>query len=230
MIMSFSYKLDKSMAISAHFSVGEFASKSGSKLYSDSVLIDDALIAVLEKLFTRLNCSKIVITSGYRTAAHDKAVGGDGKGYHTKGMAADINCWRVVNGKESRFHGSEICCALQDIGWAHGIGWIAGAAVHIDSRTTQYWFDEQNCCRSIGKDWYAYFAKKGYIVPKPGDVDGDGAVTTTDARLILQEAAGKSEKPFTERQKAAADVDGDGKVTTTDARLTLQNAAGKQVK
>ena len=60
-----------------------------------------------------------------------------------------------------------------------------------------------------------------------GDVDGDGAVTTTDARLILQEAAGKSGKPFTEQQKAAADVDGDGEVTTTDARLTLQRAAGK---
>ena len=59
----------------------------------------------------------------------------------------------------------------------------------------------------------------------PGDVDGDGKVTSTDARLSLQAPVGKVE--LTEEQKEVADVDGDGKVTTTDARIILQEAVGK---
>lgn len=59
----------------------------------------------------------------------------------------------------------------------------------------------------------------------PGDVDGDGKVTSTDARLALQSAVGKVE--LGEEQLAAADVDGDGNVTSTDARLILQQSIGK---
>ena len=40
----------------------------------------------------------MIINSGYRTIAYDKKVGGDGKGYHTKGMAADIKAYDK-NGK-----------------------------------------------------------------------------------------------------------------------------------
>jgi hypothetical protein len=151
-------------------------------------------------------------------------VGGSGRGYHTTGQAADVNCWRG----ESRIHGSEICCALQELDWQHGIGWIAGCAVHIDTRDARYWFDEQNGNRSIGDDWYAYMAAKGHPVDKPlqkGDVNGDGAITSTDARLVLQAAAGKV--TLTAEEERLADMDGDGKITPTDARLILQEAVGK---
>ena len=59
----------------------------------------------------------------------------------------------------------------------------------------------------------------------PGDVDGDGTITSTDARLTLQYYAGK----IGEEDLAvdAADVDGDGEITSTDARLILQKYAGK---
>ena len=60
---------------------------------------------------------------------------------------------------------------------------------------------------------------------RPGDVDGDGAITSTDARLALQAAVGKVE--LTAGEAAAADVDRDGKVTSTDARLILQTSIGK---
>ena len=222
-IKTYSKSKNGNVKLSTHFIVREFASPD-----SDTVKIDTDLINILERLFDALDCSKIIIASGYRTAAYDKQVGGDGKGYHTTGRAADINCWHIVNGKEVRYHGSEICCALQELGWNHGIGWIAGAAVHVDTRSSKYWFDEQNGNRSIGSDWYAYMAKKGFEVKKPriaGDVDGDGKVTSTDARLALQAAAGKVD--LTEEQKKAADVDGDGKVTSTDARLILQDSVGK---
>ncbi len=211
----YSKKRDGAAKLSAHFCVREFASPD-----SDTVKIDTALVEVLERLYAYLGCSKVIITSGYRTAAYDRAVGGNGRGYHTEGRAADVNCWRG----NQRVHGSEICCALQELGWTHGIGWIAGCAVHIDTRSARYWFDEQNGNRSIGDDWYAYMAKKGHPVaqPVPKDVDGNGRVDSTDARLALQAAVGKV--TLTEKQKTAADVNGDGRVDSTDARQILQQA------
>ncbi|MBO5797125.1 MAG: dockerin type I repeat-containing protein, partial [Clostridia bacterium] len=67
-----------------------------------------------------------------------------------------------------------------------------------------------------------FTAKRGIL---PGDVDGDGSITSTDARLTLQFYAGKvTEKDL---NVDAADVDGDGNITSTDARLILQKYAGK---
>ena len=58
-----------------------------------------------------------------------------------------------------------------------------------------------------------------------GDVDGDGEITSTDARLVLQLYA----KKITEADLDAsvADVDGDKEITSTDARLILQLYAKK---
>ena len=59
-----------------------------------------------------------------------------------------------------------------------------------------------------------------------GDVDGDGKVTSTDARLALQYSVGKiADSDLSD--PAAADADGDGKITSTDARLILQYSVGK---
>ncbi len=67
------------------------------------------------------------------------------------------------------------------------------------------------------------------LVPKPdvalGDIDGNGKVDTTDARLALQYAVEKI--TLTENQLLAGDVDASGKVDTTDARLILQYAVEK---
>ena len=59
-----------------------------------------------------------------------------------------------------------------------------------------------------------------------GDVDGDGKITSTDARLTLQLSVNKIGESDL-KVPAAADVDGDGKVTSTDARLILQFSVGK---
>lgn len=69
-------------------------------------------------------------------------------------------------------------------------------------------------------DFYAVVA-----FGKPGDINTDSKVDTTDARLALQYAVGKIE--LTDAQLVAGDVNGDGKVDTTDARLILQYAVGK---
>lgn len=58
-----------------------------------------------------------------------------------------------------------------------------------------------------------------------GDVDNDGFINSTDARLVLQYVVGKVDAA--ELNLDTADVDGDGKVTTTDARMILQWSVGK---
>ncbi len=57
-----------------------------------------------------------------------------------------------------------------------------------------------------------------------GDVNGDGKLSTVDAKWILQNLA--STRDFTDEQKAFADVNGDGKISVVDAKWILQALAG----
>lgn len=52
-----------------------------------------------------------------------------------------------------------------------------------------------------------------------GDVDGDGKVTASDARLILRAAVG-----LEEIDNEKGDIDGDGKITSADSREALRTA------
>lgn len=68
------------------------------------------------------------------------------------------------------------------------------------------------------------------IEPKPstgvlGDVDSDGDITSTDARLVLQYFSRKISDIFLDL--SVADVDGDKQITSTDARLILQYSVKK---
>lgn len=76
-------------AKSQHFSLSEFNSKDGvvvPKNYRGNI---QQLMNQLEALRTELG-TPIFINSGYRSPAHNAAVGGVRNSYHTKGMAADI--------------------------------------------------------------------------------------------------------------------------------------------
>lgn len=57
-----------------------------------------------------------------------------------------------------------------------------------------------------------------------GDADGDGKITSADARLILRASVGL-EDVLLER----GDLDGDGKITASDAREALRISVGKEV-
>ena len=57
-----------------------------------------------------------------------------------------------------------------------------------------------------------------------GDVDGDGKVTASDARLILRAAVG-----LEEIDSEKGDIDGDGKITSADSREALRTATGQEV-
>ena len=146
---------DGNKNLSAHFKVKEFQSKDG----AETVVICPELIAELEKLYTYMNAKAINITSGYRTVAHSKAVGGSGAtDNHHLGMAADI---KVKKQDGSYYSPADVVCALQSLGWNHGIG-LMKTAVHVDTGS-KYWFDETK--KVNGKyvqvaDWYTYLGIK----------------------------------------------------------------------
>lgn len=143
---------DKSQ-LSQHFNVQEFKCKCGKE---HEILIAEELVENLEKLYSALNCSKIIVTSGYRCTAHDKNVGGSGSGQHTKGNAADICCY----GQDGQPISSKtVCCKAQDIGF----GGIANITTeykytHVDVRTGSKWYgDETKGNSTVTSDFYSYF-------------------------------------------------------------------------
>lgn len=104
--------------------------------------------------------------------------------------------------------------------------------VFHDNREDAAWFHAnmrrmaEYTARAFCEIWGLQFRDPYAVFPEgKGDVDGDGEVTSTDARLTLQAYAEKTD--LTDAQKAAADVDGDGEVTSSDARLILQKYAKK---
>lgn len=160
------YQFDDKTQLSAHFNVQEFKCQCGK---SHDILIDSCLIDKLEALYTALNCSKIIVTSGYRCPEHDKAVGGTSSGQHTKGTAADVCCY----GQDGQPISSKtVCCKAQDLGFG-GIANITSSYqyTHLDVRTGYRWLgDEVYGTGTITDDFYKYFGIKkendgiGYIL------------------------------------------------------------------
>ena len=71
--------------LSKNFRVREFACRDR----SDPVFVDSVLVEILQDIRDHFG-APVVITSGYRTAAHNKAVGGAPYSQHCYGRAADI--------------------------------------------------------------------------------------------------------------------------------------------
>ena len=160
------YDFNDSTQLSPHFNVQEFRCKCGKE---HDILISDELIANLEKLYAALNCSKIIVTSGYRCTAHDKNVGGSGTGQHTLGKAADICCY----GQDGQPISSKIVCQkAQDIGFT-GIANVTAAYIytHVDVRSGSKWYgDEVHGNSTVTDDFYKYFS-----VSNDGDSHKEGA-------------------------------------------------------
>ncbi len=64
------------------------------------------------------------------------------------------------------------------------------------------------------------------LAQKPGDVDGDGNITASDARLCLRRAVDLEDYAVGSFEFTACDVDKDGSVTANDARSILRAAVG----
>ena len=163
------YDYNDSTQLSPHFNVREFRCQCGG---SHETLIASELVDKLEALYTTLNCSKIIVTSGYRCPEHDKAVGGTSSGQHIKGTAADICCY----GQDGQPISSKtVCCKAQDLGFT-GIANITSSYqyTHLDVRTSAKWYgDETKGTNTVTSDFYRYFGI-AKAQPQPSEIVAKG--------------------------------------------------------
>ena len=84
-IKQYSLKTDGAKQLSPAFRVREFRCRDG----TDTILIDEGLVVLLQCIREHFG-KPVHITSGYRTAAHNAAVGGSKSSQHLLGRAADF--------------------------------------------------------------------------------------------------------------------------------------------
>lgn len=109
----------KSVPCGKYFGASEMMCKCG----CGKILFDAGLMRKLDALRERLGCP-VYISSGYRCASHNKAVGGVVNSYHTRGQAADI----YVKGVAPK----ELAKLAEEVGF-DGIGTYS-TFVHVDVR------------------------------------------------------------------------------------------------
>ena len=85
MIRQYSLVRDGNRRLAPDFKVRELRCRDG----TDTVMVDEALTVVLQCIREHFG-KAVVITSGYRTAAHNAKVGGAKFSQHLYGRAADI--------------------------------------------------------------------------------------------------------------------------------------------
>lgn len=117
----YSLKKDGKKKLSGHFAVKEFACNDG----TDTIFISNKLVDLLEKMRNKIGRA-VYISSGYRTEAKNKAVGGAEFSQHKYGCAADI--W--VSGWKPEQVAAVAEELMPNTG---GIGIYAGF-VHVDVR------------------------------------------------------------------------------------------------
>ena len=84
-IKQYSLKTDGAKKLSPSFTVREFRCRDG----TDTIMVDEGLVVLLQCIREHFG-KAVTITSGYRTAAHNTAVGGSKSSQHLLGRAADI--------------------------------------------------------------------------------------------------------------------------------------------
>lgn len=84
-IKQYSLKKDGAAQLSPAFRVREFRCRDG----TDTILIDEGLVVLLQCIREHFG-KPVHITSGYRTAEHNAAVGGSKSSQHLLGRAADF--------------------------------------------------------------------------------------------------------------------------------------------
>lgn len=170
MVRTYSLSRDGDKKLSEHFRVREFRSKDG----ADTILISDELVQVLEAIRSYFG-KPITITSGYRTPAHNREVGGAKGSQHVKGTAADIKVkgiptWAVAGFLEANYRNC-------------GIGYYS-TWVHVDTRGYRaLWKDYGSNTKGtfgIGNNYQQY----EYIAPAPVEEEPEMTIAEIKAELL----------------------------------------------
>lgn len=186
------YSSSDKTQLTEHFNVSEFKCKCGG---SHNTLISKKLVEMLEKLFEKLDCSKIIVNSGYRCSTHDKNVGGNGSGQHTKGTAADVVCYAKGG---SIISSKIVSCVAQDLGFT-GIANITAdyQAIHLDVRSGSKWYgNEVVNNNTVTNDFYSY-----YGIKKPGESDNKPVTPPPETEEKDVYTVLKDGKPFMKIEK-----------------------------
>lgn len=130
-VQRYSVAQQGNLQLSANFLVREFASQDG----ADTVLIDLDLVNQLQAIRDKLDVP-VTVTSGYRTAAHNAAVGGEPGSLHTLGRAADI----IARGKTTL----EVAACAESIGASGILRYITSGFVHVDTRENRGFYNVTN--------------------------------------------------------------------------------------
>ena len=128
-IKQYSLMADGNRRLAPDFQVRELRCRDG----SDTVMVDETLTVVLQCIREHFGKS-VTITSGYRTAAHNAAVGGTKSSQHLLGRAADIRVQGVSVEDVATYAES----LMPDWGGVGRYPVKAGRAtgwVHMDTRT-----------------------------------------------------------------------------------------------
>lgn len=128
-IKRYSMRREATRQLSANFLAGEFACHDG----ADEFLVAEELVEALQAVRDYFG-APVQVVSGFRTAAHNKKVGGASRSQHMLGTAADIR----VRHKTPL----EVYRAI-DNGWVPGLDpgkiglGLYGTFVHLDVRGTK---------------------------------------------------------------------------------------------
>lgn len=140
MVQEYSLRRDGDLQLSPHFRLSEFASKDG----SDKVLVDDALVDLLEQIREAAG-GAVTINSGYRSPAHNSDAGGVSNSQHLYGRAADI----VVSGASPLLVGQ---IAEYYLGRQGGIG-VYNGFTHVDTRAIRSRWDQRSGKQIVVGGW-----------------------------------------------------------------------------
>lgn len=138
-----------SKQISTHFHSTEFKCE-----HCGAIKIDENLVNKVEHIFSKLNASKCIVSSGYRCPTYDIRENGFA-GRHSEGLAMDC----IFYDKSNRIIPSKIViCVAYDLGELNGIAKINDNYTHLDNRQgSTYRGDETRGNSSYWSNPYSYF-------------------------------------------------------------------------
>jgi peptidoglycan hydrolase-like protein with peptidoglycan-binding domain len=133
----------------AHFNWGEFTSKDGSGFSGGKVGSSEVrenirrLMWKLEALRKKAGGHPVTVVSGFRSIAHNKAVGGAGNSMHMYGVAADI----IVSGLDKR----QVAELAKTSGFSGIFLYKTTSHTHVDSRI-EYPYGSRFWCWDMNAD------------------------------------------------------------------------------
>lgn len=167
MVKEYSLAKDGNTKLAMNFFAYEFACKDG----SDKILIDDALVGILQKIRDHFG-APVKITSAYRTAAHNARVGGSPGSQHLQGTAADI----AVKGASPLAVAQYAEYLMPGSG---GIG-VYGTFTHVDVRASRSRWDQRSGKQVVVGGW------PGYQGPEPEPIVDPTPAETVPVELLCR--------------------------------------------